>query len=94
MRTLRVKLTVPAADAPESARQTFATLSELHADQAIFQVNRTAYVDEETWGFQVQYESELQTSREYVQTTSLAELEQVMARLAPASFEERVTDDR
>jgi len=89
MRTLRVKLTVSERDPPPEARATFERIAGCHEDQAIFQVNRTAYVDRDGWGFRVTYRSQ----EAFAQTTSLRELERTMARVAPHTFERRVTDE-
>ena len=90
MRTLRLKLVVPGEGAPDTARRVFDRLSDIHSDQAIFQVNQTPYVDNDSWGFQVRYETEIYTRTEFVQSTSPADIEQVMAQVAPDSFERRV----
>jgi hypothetical protein len=92
MRTLRVKLIVPGGDSHDAARDAFDELSEIHADQSIFQVNQTQYVDDDSWGFQIRYETEIHTKQGFVQSTSLADIEQVMNRVAPGSFEQRVND--
>jgi maltodextrin utilization protein YvdJ len=86
MQTLRVKLNLPATDPPKAAQNTFETISEIHSDQAIFQVNQTQYLDSDDWGFRVTYRS----NGTFVQTTSLAELERTMANVADNSFEQRV----
>ncbi|ERH11608.1 MAG: hypothetical protein J07HB67_00616 [halophilic archaeon J07HB67] len=86
MQTLRVKLTVPETDPPPGARATFEQAADRHEDQAVFQVNRTAYVDREGWGFRISYRSD----GAFVQTTSLRELEATMAAVAPHTFEQRV----
>jgi len=90
MRTLRLKLTIPETEPPSAARETFQRVADLHEDQAIFQVNRTAYVARDEWGFRVTYRSQ----EAFVQTTSLRELEATMARVAPHTFQRRVTDER
>jgi maltodextrin utilization protein YvdJ len=82
MRTLRVKLTLPE---PQGPRETFEAVSELHADQAIFQINQTEYVDPNGWGFTITYRS----NETFVQTTTLAELEQPMGAVASNAFERR-----
>lgn len=87
MRTLRVKLIIPDEGAYTTARDVFETLSELHASQAIFQVNQTQYVGEDTWGFQIRYETEIHTKTAFVQSTSLRDIEQTMAEVGPRSFE-------
>lgn len=92
MRTLRVKLIIPESDSYETARATFDALADLHADQSIFQVNQTPYVDAETWGFQIRYETELQTTQDFVRSTSLREVERVMAEVASDSFEQRAEE--
>jgi hypothetical protein len=92
MRTLRVKLVV-SDEAHGAAREAFDELSEVHADQSIFQVNETHYVDDSSWGFQVRYETEIHAKQEFVQSTSPADIEAVMAKVAPDSFERRVTGD-
>jgi hypothetical protein len=92
MRTLRVKLVV-SDEGHGAAREAFDQLSEIHADQSIFQVNQTRYVDDDSWGFQVRYETEIHTRQEFVQSTSLADIEAVMVQVAPDSFERRVTGD-
>lgn len=86
MQTLRVKLNLPATDPPEAAQSTFETISEVHSDQAIFQVNQTQYLDADDWGFRVTYRS----NDTFVQTTSLTQLERTMANVADNSFEQRV----
>jgi hypothetical protein len=93
MRTLRVKLVVPGDGSRGVARAVFDELSEIHADQSIFQVNQTRYVGDGDWGFQIRYETEIHTRDEFVQSTSLAELERAMARVGPESFERRVEED-
>jgi len=93
MRTLRLKLIIPNEGAPDTARRVFDRVSDIHADQAIFQVNQTPYVDADDWGFQVQYETTVYTRREFVQSTSPAEVEAAMSRVAPDSFERRVDDE-
>lgn len=92
MRTLRVKLVVPDEGSYATARDVFETLSELHASQAIFQVNQTQYVGEDTWGFQIRYETEIHTKTTFVRSTSLCDIEQAMAEVAPHSFERRVDE--
>ena len=88
MRTLRVVLTVSEADPHTGARAAFRALSERHEDQAIFQVNRTEYVDDD-WGFRITYRSRT----EFVQSTALPAIERAMARVAPNTFERRVGGD-
>lgn len=88
VRTLRVVLTVSEADPHEGAQAAFEQLSERHDAQAIFQVNRTPYVDDD-WGFRITYRSQT----EFVQSTSLVEIERAMARVAPNTFERRVDPD-
>lgn len=83
----RVKLTVSEASPPPTARAAFDELSALHEDQAIVRVDRTRYVDEDGWGFRVTY----RTRDEFVQSTSLRAVERTMSRVAPTSFERRVT---
>jgi hypothetical protein len=100
MRTLRVKLNVPnvpsvpdeTSDGDDAAHAAFETLSTVHADQAIFQINRTQYVDEDSWGFQIRYETSLHTQTAFIQSTSVPAIEDVMAQVAPESFEQRVRD--
>lgn len=87
MRTLRVKLTAPETGPRQAAQAVFDEVSELHSDQAVFQVNRTRYVDADDWGFRITYRS----NEAFVRTTSLAELEDAMARVAANAFERRVT---
>lgn len=82
MRTLRVKLTLPEPE-PRGPREAFEAVSELHADQAIFQINQTEYVDPNGWGFKITYRS----NETFVQTTALADLEQAMAAVASNAFE-------
>lgn len=89
MRTLRVKLNLPSDDAYPAARATFETLSEVHEDQAIFQINETAYVNDDTWGFRVSYRSEAA----FVQTTTPTAVERAMKSVAPVSFDKRLSDD-
>lgn len=89
MWTLRVKLTVPSDDAHPVARATFETVSEVHEDQAIFQINETAYVDADTWGFKTSYSS----GTGFMQTTNPATVERAMAAVAPVSFDERLAGD-
>jgi hypothetical protein len=93
MRTLRLKLLLPDEGAPDTARRVFDRLSDTHADQAIFQINQTPYVAADDWGFQVRYETTVYTRQEFVQSTSPAAVEAVMARVAPDSFERRVDDE-
>jgi hypothetical protein len=89
--TLRIKLVVPDEDGYGTARDAFAELSAVHEDQAIFQLNETGYVDEDSWGFQVRYETPLYTHSEFVQSTSLSAVERAMVAVAPDSFERRIT---
>ena len=86
MITLRVKLNVPEANPPPGAYGAFEQVSEIHSDQAIFQVNRTEYLDRRDWGFRVTYRSQ----RTFVRSTSLEEIEGAMAAVAPSTFERRV----
>lgn len=92
MRTLRVKLNVPNETDDDAAHAAFETLSTVHADQAIFQINQTQYVSEDSWGFQVRYETSLHTQTAFIQSTSVPAIEDVMARVALDSFERRVRD--
>ena len=82
MRTLRVKLTLPEPE-PRGPREAFEAVSGLHADQAIFQINQTEYVDPDDWGFTITYRS----NATFVQTTTLAELEPAMTAVASNAFE-------
>jgi hypothetical protein len=89
--TLRIKLVVPDADGYGTARDAFAELSAVHEDQAIFQINETRYVDDDSWGFQIRYETPLYTCSEFVQSTSLPVVERAMSAVASDSFERRIT---
>ncbi|MFB6175598.1 MAG: hypothetical protein ABEI99_00340 [Halobaculum sp.] len=86
MRTLRLKLNVSPDNPRPEARTAFETLSAIHEDQAIFQINETPYVDDDSWGFRASYRSEAA----FVQTTSPAVVERAMATVAPRSFNERI----
>lgn len=90
MRTLRVKLVVPESGSHREARAVFEELSEIHEDQAIFQINRTEYLDDDDWGFRIQYDTKLYVKKEFIQSRSLAAIERVMARVALESFERRI----
>jgi hypothetical protein len=90
VRTLRVTLTLPEKGTHDAARATFEVVSEVHEDQAIYQINRTSNVDEDDWGFRIQYDAEIYTRTDFVQSTSPAEVERVMSRVTPGAFEERV----
>ena len=90
MQTLRVKLTVPAGGGDPGARETFEEIADVHSDQAIFQVNRSRYVDEETWGFRVEHGAKRDAG--FVRTTSPAAVERTMAEVAFGSFERRLDD--
>jgi maltodextrin utilization protein YvdJ len=83
---LRVKLNIPETDPPPGAKDAFDAISEIHSDQAIFQVNQTQYVDERSWGFRVTYRE----NRGFVQSTRVQEIEQLMSQVASNSFERRV----
>ena len=91
MQTLRIKLVIPPDSPDHAAHDLFTELSQIHEDQAIFQMNQTEYIADDDWGFQVQYDTKLYIEREFIQTTSLAEIEQVMTQVAPQSFERRIT---
>jgi hypothetical protein len=91
VRTLRVKLTIP-NETDDAAHAAFETLSTVHADQAIFQVNQTQYVSEDSWGFQIRYETSLHTQTAFIQSTSVPAIEDVMAQVALDSFDRRVRD--
>ncbi len=93
METLRVKLVVPESGPSKTAREAFDELSAVHEDQAVFQLNQTEYVDEDNWGFSVTHTLRGPGNREFVQTTSLADIERAMARAAAGPFDKRVTDD-
>lgn len=90
MISLRVKLNRPETDPPPGATEAFTDLADIHSDQAIFQVNQTQYVDSENWGFKLTYRA----SSEFVQSTRLSEIERRMTRVAPSSFERRVTAEQ
>ena len=49
METLRLKFNVPVTDPPQAAQNVFETISDVHNDQAIFQVNRTQYLNVDDW---------------------------------------------
>lgn len=89
MNHLRVKLTIPETDPPPEAEDAFDAISQIHSDQAIFQLNQTQYVDGRTWGFKITY----RTNQGFVQSTRLQEIEQLMAQIASNSFERRVRTD-
>ena len=91
MQTLRIKLIIPADSADHAARAIFTELSQVHEDQAIFQVNQTEYISDDEWGFRIQYDTKLYVEKEFIQSTSLMEIEQVMTQVAPQSFEQRIT---
>lgn len=88
MQTLRVKLNIPDEEAYQAAKNAFDEISEIHEDQAIFQVNQTQYVSEATWGFKITYRGQSQ----FVQTTSLREIERAMSQVAPNTFDERLRE--
>lgn len=88
--TLRIKFVVPDEDGYEAAHDAFEELSEIHEDQAVFQVNETQYVDDDCWGFETTYETPLYTRTEFVQTTSLPDIERAMSAVAPRSFQQRI----
>ena len=88
METLRVKLNVPADGGSPAARETFEEIADVHSDQAIFQVNRSRYVDEETWGFRIEHGAKRDGG--FVRTTSPAAVERTMAEVAFSSFERRL----
>lgn len=90
MRTLRVKLVIAERTSRREARAVFEKLSEIHEDQAIFQINRTEYLDDDGWGFRIQYDTKLYVKKEFIQSRSLAAIERVMARVALGSFERRI----
>lgn len=90
VRTLRVKLVIPERTSRREARAVFEELSEIHEDQAIFQINRTEYLDDDGWGFRIQYDTKLYVKKEFIQSRSLAAIERVMARVALESFERRI----
>jgi hypothetical protein len=85
MRTLRVKLIIPEPE-PQGPREAFEKVSEVHADQAIFQINQTEYVGPDGWGFKITYRS----NETFVQSTALAEIERAMAAVASNAFERRM----
>lgn len=89
--TLRIKFVIPDGDGYEVARDAFKQLSEIHEDQAIFQINETEYVDDDCWGFQIKYETSLYTRTEFVQSTSLLDIERATAAVASDSFEQRIS---
>jgi len=88
MQTLRVKLHIPNEDPRDTARQTFDQLADIHSDQAIFQINGSEYIDDDTWGFGISYRSQ----RMFIQSTSPADIERVMWHVAPRSFERRLSE--
>lgn len=90
MISLRIKLNLPETDPPSGAAEAFTDLAKIHSDQAIFQINQTEYVDRENWGFKLTYRA----NSGFVQSTRLSEIEQGMARVAPSSFERRVTAEQ
>lgn len=90
MDSLRMKLNLPETDPPPGATEAFTDLAEIHSDQAIFQINRTQYVDSENWGFKLTYRA----NSGFVQSTRPSEIEQTMARVAPSSFQRRVTAEQ
>lgn len=93
MRTLRVKLNISEETADgDAAYAAFERLATVHADQAIFQINQTQYVGEDSWGFQIRYETSLHTQTAFIQSTSVPAIENVMARVAPGSFDRRVRE--
>ncbi len=87
MQTLRVKLHIPTEDPQDTARAVFDELADVHSDQAIFQVNESEYIDDDSWGFRVTYRSQ----KRFVRSTSPADIERVMRRVAPNSFERRLS---
>ncbi len=87
MQTLRVTLNVP-ADGMRAARETFEELAAVHSDQAIFQVNRSRYVDADTWGFRIDHSAKRDDG--FVRSTSPATVERTMAEVAFGSFERRL----
>lgn len=93
METLRVKLILPENTPSQAAREAFDELSAVHEDQAVFQLNQTEYVDEDSWGFSVTHTLRGPEDREFVQTASLVDIERAMARAAAAPFDKRVIDD-
>ena len=94
--TLRIKLVVSDGDGCEAAHNAFAELSEIHRDQAIFQVNETQYVADDGWGFKITYETPVYSHEEFVQSGSLPAIERAMAAVASDAFERRLSavDDR
>ncbi len=88
MQTLRVKLHIPTEGPWDTARDAFDELADVHSDQAIFQVNESAYIDDDSWGFRVTYRSQTL----FVRSTSPADIERVMQRVAPHSFERRLSE--
>lgn len=88
--TLRIKLVVSDGDGYEAAHDAFAELSEIHEDQAIFQVNETRYVADDGWGFKITYETPVYSREEFVRSVSLPDIERAIAAVAPDSFERRI----
>lgn len=86
MRTLRVKLNIPEEGDHRQARNAFTQISNIHADQAIFQVNQTPHITDEDWGFKIEYRA----NTGFIQTTSLKDIERVMAQVAHNRFERRI----
>ncbi len=91
MQTLRVKLNIPKQGAYGAALDAFDRISDIHEDQAVFQVNQTEYVTEDTWGFSVTHTAKNHSKAEFAQTTSLSKIEQAMANAASHTFEKRIT---
>jgi len=89
MRPLRVKLNISEEEHHSAARETFETISTIHDDQAIFQINQTQYINQDTWGFKITY----RTKSEFIQSVCLNDIEQVMWHVTPNSFERRVTSE-
>ncbi|ERG97123.1 hypothetical protein [Haloquadratum walsbyi] len=87
MRPLRVKLNISEAGDHKPAREAFEKISTIHDDQAIFQINQTQYIDQDTWGFKITY----RTQSEFIQTVCLGDIERVMWRVAPNSFDRKIT---
>ncbi|TSD09747.1 hypothetical protein DP107_13865 [Haloglomus irregulare] len=88
--TLRIKLVVSDGDGCEAAHNAFAELSEIHRDQAIFQVNETQYVADDGWGFKITYETPVYSREEFVRSASLPDIERAIVAVAPDSFKRRI----
>ncbi|ERG91623.1 MAG: hypothetical protein J07HQW1_01657 [Haloquadratum walsbyi J07HQW1] len=89
MRPLRVKLNISEKDHHTAAREAFEEISTIHDDQAIFQINRTQYINQDTWGFKITY----RTKSGFIQSVCADAIEQVMWQVAPNSFDRRLTSE-